>query len=78
MSISRATVAAGLATWLVASLGATPAPAQTVARLQNAVAVFDEVTGMDDRSIPQDLLKKAQCVAIVPGLKKGAIVVGAK
>ena len=33
---------------------------------------------MDDRSIPEDLLRKAQCIAIVPGLKKGAFVVGAK
>jgi len=78
MSCRRAAVAAGLATWLVASLGATPAPAQTVARLQNAVAVFDEAMKMDDRSIPEDLLRKAQCIAIVPGLKKGAFVVGAK
>jgi lipid-binding SYLF domain-containing protein len=78
MSFGRATVAAGLATWLVIALGATPVHGQTVARLQNTVAVFDEVTGMDDRSIPQDLLKKARCVAIIPGLKKGAFVVGAK
>jgi lipid-binding SYLF domain-containing protein len=33
---------------------------------------------MGDRAIPVDLLRKAQCVAIVPGLKKGAFVVGAK
>jgi len=33
---------------------------------------------MEDRAIPADLLKKAHCVAIVPGLKKGAFVVGAK
>jgi lipid-binding SYLF domain-containing protein len=46
--------------------------------MENTVAVFDEVTKMGDRSIPEDLLKKAQCVAIVPGLKKGAFVVGAK
>jgi lipid-binding SYLF domain-containing protein len=29
-----------------------------------------------DKAIPQDLLRKAQCVVIVPGLKKGAFVVG--
>jgi lipid-binding SYLF domain-containing protein len=57
---------------------AAPASAQTVARVENAVAVFDEVMSMGDKSIPIDLLKKAQCVAIVPGLKKGAIVVGGK
>jgi lipid-binding SYLF domain-containing protein len=78
MSTKTARLAAGLAVCLAAAPGAAPAQAQTVARLQNAVAVFDEVTGMDDRAIPQDLLKKAHCVAIVPGLKKGAFVVGAK
>src|SRR2546426_8800191 len=31
-----------------------------------------------DRSIPQDLLDKAHCVVIVPGLKKGAFIIGAK
>jgi SH3 domain-containing YSC84-like protein 1 len=59
-------------------IGAAAVQAQTVARLENTVAVFDEVTTMGDRAIPADLLKKAQCVAIVPGLKKGAFVVGAK
>jgi lipid-binding SYLF domain-containing protein len=29
-----------------------------------------------DKGIPQDLLEKAQCVVIVPSLKKGAFVVG--
>jgi lipid-binding SYLF domain-containing protein len=29
-----------------------------------------------DKGIPQDLLAKAQCVIVVPGLKKGAFVVG--
>ena len=78
MTFRRAAAGAGLATWLVAALGAMPANAQTVARLQNSVAVFDEAMKMDDRSIPEDLLRKAQCIAIVPGLKKGAFVVGAK
>ncbi len=29
-----------------------------------------------DEAIPQDLLRKAHCAAIVPGLKKGAFIVG--
>jgi SH3 domain-containing YSC84-like protein 1 len=69
------------ALWLlcgVALLWAPNAQAQTIARLENTVAVFDEVMSMGDRAIPADLLKKAQCVAIVPGLKKGALVVGGK
>jgi lipid-binding SYLF domain-containing protein len=48
------------------------------ARLQAAADVFKEVMGIPDKSIPQDLLNKAQCVIIVPGLKKGAFIVGAK
>jgi SH3 domain-containing YSC84-like protein 1 len=78
MAFGKTGVAAALALVAASSLGAVPASAQTLARVENAVAVFDEVTSMGDKSIPLDLLKKAQCVAIVPGLKKGAFVVGAK
>jgi lipid-binding SYLF domain-containing protein len=55
-----------------------PAAAQVTARIETSVAVFDEITSMKDKSIPDDLLRKAQCVGIVPGLKKGAFVIGAK
>jgi lipid-binding SYLF domain-containing protein len=78
MSLKHTALAAGLAVCLAVSLGAKPAQAQTTARMERTVAVFDEVMSMGDRAIPVDLLKKAQCVAIVPGLKKGALVVGAK
>src|SRR3984957_14583235 len=47
-------------------------------RLQAAADSFKEVMGTPDKSIPQDLLNKAQCIVIVPGLKKGAFIVGAK
>jgi lipid-binding SYLF domain-containing protein len=47
-------------------------------RLQAAATAFSEVMGTPDKSIPQDLLNKAQCAVIVPGLKKGAFIVGAK
>lgn len=78
MSFKRAAWPVVLAVVLAASFGAPDAQGQTVARLENSVAVFDEVMKMGDRAIPEDLLKKAQCIAIVPGLKKGAFVVGAK
>jgi lipid-binding SYLF domain-containing protein len=48
------------------------------ARLQAAADIFKEVMGIPDKSIPQDLLNKSQCVIIVPGLKQGAFIVGAK
>jgi SH3 domain-containing YSC84-like protein 1 len=47
-------------------------------RLDEAAAVFKEIMATPDRSIPQDLLDKAHCIVIVPGLKKGAFIIGAK
>jgi lipid-binding SYLF domain-containing protein len=47
-------------------------------RLDVAATTFKEVMGVPDKSIPQDLLSKADCIVIVPGLKKGAFIVGAK
>src|ERR1700674_1171161 len=31
-----------------------------------------------DKAIPQDLLEKSQCIVIVPGVKKGAFIIGGK
>src|SRR5580704_8898205 len=47
-------------------------------RLQAAADVFKEVMGIPDKAIPQDLLNKSQCIVVVPGLKKGAFIIGAK
>ncbi len=47
-------------------------------RLQAAAEAFQEVMDTPDKAIPQDLLNKAACVVIVPGLKKGAFIIGAK
>src|SRR5512133_1279151 len=47
-------------------------------RLREAAAVFSEIMATPDKGIPQDLLSKAHCVVIVPGLKTAAFVVGGK
>jgi lipid-binding SYLF domain-containing protein len=47
-------------------------------RLKSAAGALKEVMDIPDKSIPQDLLNKAQCIVIVPDLKKGAFIVGAK
>lgn len=78
MSAKSPWLAGALVFVSVSSFGVAAAGAQTVARIETAVAVFDEVMSMGDKSIPIDLLKKAQCVAIVPGLKKGAVGIGGK
>lgn len=47
-------------------------------RLAESVKVFREIMSISDKSVPQELLNKASCMVIVPGLKKGAFIVGAK
>ena len=47
-------------------------------RLGDAARDFSEIMRTPDKGIPQDLLAKAQCVVIIPGLKKAAFVVGAE
>ncbi len=51
---------------------------KTGERLDDAAAVISEIMDTPDKGIPQDLLDKAQCIVIVPGLKKGAFIVGGK
>ena len=49
-----------------------------VKRLDESAVVLSEVMSAPDKGIPQDLLEKAHCVVIVPGLKKAAFIVGGK
>jgi len=50
--------------------------ASTPERLAAAAATVNELSAAPDKSIPADLLKKAECIVVVPSLKSGAIVVG--
>ena len=45
-------------------------------RLQDAAAVVNEMMGMPDKGVPQSVLDKAQCIVVIPGLKKAAFIVG--
>jgi lipid-binding SYLF domain-containing protein len=44
--------------------------------LQSATRVFSEIMQTPDKGIPQDLLDRAECVIILPGVKKAAFIVG--
>jgi lipid-binding SYLF domain-containing protein len=47
-------------------------------RLAAATIVVNETMATGDKSIPKDLLIKSECAVIVPGLKKGAFIFGAR
>jgi lipid-binding SYLF domain-containing protein len=68
---------------LALALGFLPSMAadeksKTAERLDDAASLFAEVMSAPDKSIPQDLLNKAACIVLVPGMKKAAFGVGAK
>lgn len=48
------------------------------ARLNDAATVINEIMQAGDQSIPKDLLDKAECAVVIPGMKKGGFVVTAK
>jgi SH3 domain-containing YSC84-like protein 1 len=47
-------------------------------RIHESSVVLNEIMNAGDKAIPDDLLHKAQCVGIVPNLKRAGFIVGAK
>ena len=47
-------------------------------KLRAAVDVWKEMMELPDRKVPQKLLDEARCVAVIPGVIKGAIVWGGR
>jgi lipid-binding SYLF domain-containing protein len=48
------------------------------ARIEAAHTVLHELMATPDKGIPLDVAAKAHCVAVIPGFKKGAFLVGAQ
>lgn len=74
-------MAATLAVALGALSGATAARADDLSqgknkRIQEAAAVLTEIHATPDKDVPQELWEKAQCVIVIPSLKKAAFVLG--
>ncbi len=47
-------------------------------RLQNATDTLHEIFGAPDKGIPEELLSKAKCVIVIPGMKKAGFVIGGR
>lgn len=62
----------------LSSAALTADRADEVKRLARATDVFQEIMKTPDKGIPSDLLDKAACMAIIPGLKKGGLGLGGK
>jgi lipid-binding SYLF domain-containing protein len=51
---------------------------KTEERLRDATSLFQEIMAAPDRAVPQELLNRASCVVLLPGLKKAALIGGGK
>jgi lipid-binding SYLF domain-containing protein len=61
------------------ALGAALLPAQEETpdkRLRHAADTLHEIMATPDKAIPRGLLNRAECIGIVPGMKKAAFIVG--
>lgn len=47
-----------------------------IKRIDEAANVLREIHSAPDKDIPQDLWQKAECVAVIPSVKKAAFIVG--
>lgn len=71
--------AAGLALLCVAPMMfAAEPPNGAQKRVLASAEVLNEILNAKDRGIPEDLLAKAECVGVVPSLKRAGFIVGAK
>ncbi|MDQ5845122.1 MAG: lipid-binding SYLF domain-containing protein [Acidobacteriota bacterium] len=64
--------------WMSKSAAHAKSDSDTTKRLNAAADVLREVMATPDKGIPKDLLDKAACAVIVPNVKKGAFIIGAK
>ncbi|HEX3702623.1 MAG TPA: lipid-binding SYLF domain-containing protein [Vicinamibacterales bacterium] len=74
----RAWIGMVLGLSLVVAAGAVNAQSSTkeTKRIAEAAGVLREIHAVPDKDIPQDLWDKAECVMVIPSLKKAAFVIG--
>ncbi len=75
-TMKKAMVSICLCFMLTCSAYAASSRQDLQARIDAAKTVMDEIMAAQDRSIPMNILEDATCVAVVPGLVKGAFVFG--
>jgi lipid-binding SYLF domain-containing protein len=67
-----------LASILLAESSTKASTPEQEQRLSEAASVLEEAMRIPEQAIPQDLLGKSQCVVVLPGLMKGAFIIGAR
>ncbi len=68
----------GILLTLAVLAGVVWAQDNEVKRLKECGVVLGEIMGAPDDTIPGELLSRAECVAVIPGVKKAAFAVGGR
>ena len=68
----------GMAFVLLLTVGGLFAQTEEQKRLNEATDVLNVLMQGGDQSIPQELLDKSECVVLIPGMVKGAFILGAQ
>jgi lipid-binding SYLF domain-containing protein len=55
-----------------------PKESKATDRVQSAADVLNEIESAPDSGIPEEILGRSECVAVVPSMLKGGFIVGAK
>ena len=76
--IYLAVVAMGVSLLLPAVGSAASSREDLQDRIDSAKSVLDEILNTPDNTIPLNILQQATCVAVIPGLIKGAFILGAE
>jgi lipid-binding SYLF domain-containing protein len=74
----RTTLLTILALAAIGPLTLAAKESEAAARLDASADVLSDMMKASDKGIPQDLMNKAQCVIVIPNLKKAGFIVGAK
>jgi SH3 domain-containing YSC84-like protein 1 len=61
---------------LVASAAFAALSKEEVKRLNEAATVLNDLRSTPEKGVPEDLWTKAQCVVVIPSMKKAAFIVG--
>src|SRR5277367_1907084 len=62
----------------LSSLAVADKESSAADRLNTSADVLTDMMHADDKGIPQDLMNRAQCVVVVPNMKKAGFIFGAK
>lgn len=74
----KRTIASICLSFLLTSTAVASSKEDLQSRIDSAKIVLDQIMNANDKTIPTNILRSATCVAVVPGMVKGAFLVGAQ